>query len=100
MVPNFPQHFRRVALLHVRRFLGGAADKRQHHRARMAVRDVLRLHHDPGGRAHIRADDIHVHFAEHRRHFQAGRLRAGLGEPARADEGLHRAGLGFFYSTR
>lgn len=77
---------------------GGTADKRADERAGVAVRDVRGVHHGAGGGAHLRAHDLHVSTAQHRRRQQDGTAR-GAGAraarlAAREHEGLHRAGLG------
>lgn len=81
-------------------FSGWAANKRADQRARMAVRDVRRLHHGPGGGSHIRPHDIHLHPPQHRGDSQAGDMRDGGREPPWKDAWLHRVGLGFLYSFR
>lgn len=77
---------------------GGTADKRADERAGVAVRDVRGVHHGAGGGAHLRAHDLHVPAAQHRRRQQDGTARGADARAARLaareHEGLHRAGLG------
>lgn len=66
----------------------------------MAVRNVRSLHHVLGVGAHLRVDDKHVSFTQHRSRKQASSVAACDGVAARENARLHRTGLGVLHDTR
>lgn len=79
----------------------GAAEPAQRHQgpARHARR-VHSLHNPTGRRAHARADDQHVHTAEHRGDRQPAQRVAGARVAARAPALVHRGRLGVLHAAR